>query len=654
MSTQPEPPAPSLFLLLGLSAIVCLPAGGCHRLVRTTDRDVAALIEKRQQEALGYDMPAPLGDADEPFPEPDRAAYERNPSPSTIEIPEGFRPSAGRVTAAERTTTATAPTSAPATAPAASHTATASRPLASMPAQDVSVDLTAEAPTSQATRFRERVFTLTDALAYAQQHRREYQSAKEDLYLAALALTLEQHLWTPQFAGNLRGVYGNFGEVTDFDQATRFVADLSVTQRLPYGGEFTAAAVSTLIRDVKRSITASEGSTVSFGLNIPFLRGAGHVTQEDLIRLERALTYAVRSFERFRRGQLVTVAGLYFDLLASKQAVTDTEKSLRTSERDYERAKAFEETGQGTLLDTGRAEAQLLARQNGLASQQEAFRAATDRFKIAIGMPIDEPIGLDDLETIETIEQQVAEGKYLLLIQPPAAAEEQYATAVAVRRRLDLLTRRDQIDDAKRGVAIAKNALLPDLDWTSSLTFDTDPDHYKLGAFEVARATWRTEVVLSMTDRFRERNSYRSSLIDVRRAQRAYTDQLERIRADVLSAVNQIRLQLRVVEIQRRNVEVAEKQREFAKLQFEDGLINNRDYVEAQNAYLGALNDLNRAKTTRWTALLGFYLATETLRIDENGAQHEDPALHQPDSDKPDLADSPQRPAEEPDAGMDS
>ena len=73
-------------------------------------------------------------------------------------------------------------------------------------------------------------------------HRREYQTAKEDLYLSALALSLERHLWTPQFAADLRTVYGNYGEASGFDQAMRFMAELGMTQRLPYGGEFTAQA----------------------------------------------------------------------------------------------------------------------------------------------------------------------------------------------------------------------------------------------------------------------------------------------------------------------------------------------------------------------------------------------------------------------------
>ncbi|MFQ5806423.1 MAG: TolC family protein [Phycisphaerae bacterium] len=611
-------------------------------MVRATDRDVAALIEKRQREALGYRQPAPLGDADDPLPEPDRAAYDPNPSPTTTQIPEGFEATEQRDENDARTNTAAPAPASPAQGPVGVNVGSGAN------------GKTEEEAAGPPTRFREKVFTLTNALGYAQQYRREYQRRKEDLYLAALALTLERHLWTPQFAAGLRGVYGNFGEVTDFDQATRFVADLSVAQRLPYGGEFTAAAVSTLIRDVKRNITASEGSSIALGLDIPFLRGAGHVAQEDLIQLERSLSYAVRSFERFRRQQLVEVARQYFALLASKQAVIDAADSLKRAEEDLERAVEFQKRGKGTVLETGYAETRVLDQQNSLARGRESFRAATDRFKILIGMPVEELIGLDDLQDIQSIEQQIEEGKYPLLIQPPAADDEERAIEVATQYRLELLTGRDQIDDAKRGVAIAKNALLPDLDWTSSLTFDTDPERFNLGAFEHARATWRSEVMLSMTDRFSERNRYRASLIDVRRTQRSYTDQLERIRAEVLSAVNQIRLQEELVQIQRRKVEVAKEQSDFARDQYRKGKIDNLDLVLAEDQYVATLNRLNEAKTSRWNALLDFHLATETLRIDEEGVQHEPPALEPPPRPASDAAGTPDRSGEEAGASRNS
>ena len=446
---------------------------GCRALVEWTDRDVAAAIAQRQRELLRRENPVPIRDADEPAPQPDARAYAYAPPPVPAHMPPGFE--------VDRKPT--------------------TRPAASRPAATQSA--------SRPVVRRRRPLTLTDALAYADRHRRALERAREDLYLAALALTLERHLWTPQFAAELRTVYGNFGEIRDFDQAMRFVADLNVTQRLPYGGQFTARAIATLIRDVKRSITASETGQIVVSFDVPFLRGAGHVAREDLIRLHRELGYAVRTFERFRRRQLVDVARAYFDLLRSKQDVLDAINSVRRAREDYERARALQAAAPagdvGSPLDTQRAEQRWLSEQSRKAQLEESFRFAADRFKLLIGMPVDEPLGIDDLESIDQIEQKVLSGVYPLLRMPPAASDELRSLDVAMQYRLDLLNARDRIDDAKRGVAIAANALLPELNLTSSVTFDTDPQHFRVTRFETERATWRSELILSMNNRFAEK-----------------------------------------------------------------------------------------------------------------------------------------------------
>ncbi len=577
--------------MLTLNTLLVWQAG-CTAMVRQTDAEVSALIEARQKAALGA-VATPRAAQRGEWPEPTRAAYSGVPQPTSSELPDGFAGGAAEPT--------TLPTSLPASQPTT---------------QVADVGTTSTRPAN--------MFTLTDALAYAQSHRREFITAQEDLYLAALALTLERHLWTPVFASSLRTVYGNYGEARNFDQAMRMVADLSVTQRLPLGGEFTAAALATLIRDVKKTITAEESGQVRLALKVPLLRGAGHVARETLIQLERELTYAVRTYERFRRQQLVTVAQGYFDLVLSKQFMIDTERSYGTFVEDYERAKALEQTGRGSPLDTMRAEQAKFGAENAVADARERFRADADNFKLLIGMPVDQPLGHEQLEDIESIERRIIAGEYPALLRPPAVADEEYAVEVALRRRLDLLTLTDRIDDARRGVSISRNALLPDLNWSGSVTLDTDREHYNVLAHEFERANWLTELVLGLPlERTSERNALRRALISVDRAERGRLDLAERIRAEVRRAVNRIMLADRSVEIQQKNVYVAERRQEYAKYRFEEvGDISNRDKVEAETDLLNARNRLNAAKTARWNALLQFRLATETLLIDENGRQN--------------------------------
>lgn len=564
-------------------------------MMRQTDRDVAHMIRERQRKTLEREASADLDEQNYDV-RPGRQAYKRRASPTVDAVPPDFRAT-------------TQPTTAPATQP-----------------DGVSVAARYPLPAYSGPTRRTQKFSLTDALGYAQQHRRPFQTAKERLYRAALDLTLERHLWTPILAQQLQTVYGNYGEDQQFDQAMRFVNDASVSQRLPYGGELTARMLNTLIRDVKKTLTAEESGRIEVGLRVPLLREAGMVAQETLIQLERELTYSVRAFERFRREQVAEIAQNYFDLLRAKQDIVDTEFRYRNAVEDFERAKALEETGRGTILDTQRAEQAMLSAENTLEVARESFRNQADEFKLFIGMPIEEPLAAEDLEDIASIEAQVRSGAYPLLAVPVAIRSVERATQVALERRLDLLTLHDRVDDARRGVAISRNALLPRLDWQGSVNFYTDPNAYSTMQFEFEHSDWFTQITLEVPwERTRERNEMRARLIDVRAAQRAELDQAERIRVDVRRNVNLLRLADISVDIQERAVQVAERQAEYASLQFEEGLISNRDKLEAEDDLLRARAALSLAKTSRWNQLLQFRLVTETLRVDDDGVQHPDP-----------------------------
>lgn len=599
-----------------LVALVALTS--CEAVDRRTDQNVVALIRARQQAALSTTTP-PHVTTDYRGGRPGREAYNRRPSATPIDLPPEYTPTPSGPVDDEQVRAIVQATTQPTDTQTSSAPATASAPTTNTaPSLDQYMQ-------HAATQDAAPRMTLTRAWAYAQQYRREYQTAKEDLYLAALAVTLERHLWTPIFSSNLRTVYGNFGEATNFDQAMRFVADLGVSQRLPYGGEFTAQAISTLIRDVKKTITAEESGQVQLGLNVPFLRGAGHVAKEELIQLERELTYAVRTFERFRREQLLIVAQSYFDLLRFKQQVLDNEDSLARAKFDFERAQGMEVASDPrgeAKLDTLRAEQRLRSAENSLYEARESFRSQADRFKLTIGMPVSDPLEMDDLETIGAIEEQVIAGTYPLLRPPPAVHDEAASVLAGLSRRFELRTSRDRVDDARRGVAINQNALLPELNLNSTLTFDTDEEHYSVTAFTTDHATWRSELLLSLPlERMRERVALRRSLIDLRAAQRNVVNSEEQVRAEVRRAVNVYRLQEYSVVIQTENLRVAQRRAEYAQIRFEDGDISNRDKVEAETELLNAQNALNQAKTRRWTALLEFLLATETLVVEDDGTQ---------------------------------
>lgn len=545
--------------------------GGCQLFVDDADREVYRLLANRQPKTIGYGSNVHVGGD-----KPPRALGWLDPAydfvPSAVndkDIPTAFlQPAAADLGV---------PTTQPSTGPAG-------EPQETQPAR--------------------RTLGLSELLAYAFRHSREFQSAKEDLYVSALALTLERHLWTPQLSGQIGAEFADFGQVTDFDRAMEAVSELAMQQQLPFGGDFTARIINTWMRDLKEHITSSESGQVILEANLPLLRGAGPTAYESRYQAERDLIYEVRIFERFRQQLVVEVASEYFELLRYRSQVQNAALSRESFQDDVKRAEALFEFGKLSYLDVQRAQQEYLNADTQLINAHESYAAALDDFKILIGMPVEQPLGIVEEE----------------LPLPGFEVDLAVAITTALRHRLDLITLYDQIDDTRRGINIAANGLLPDFNLSASVTLDTDPLHLDSLSYNTERATWRGLATLEIPlDRKEERNTYRSALIGWRQALRAYDLARDQVKSNVRQAVRQIRLAQLIVRNAQLGIDLAKKRREAADFQLERGLIPNRDVVEAELALLNARNRHAQALSQLRRTILQFRLDTGTLRIDDQG-----------------------------------
>ncbi len=550
------------FILLLCATVPGVALAGCQEwFIRDADRQVYQVIADRQADALGETHSPDLGPEDGRIETSD-SMYDLVPHPVDSEVPEAFRT---RLADGSATT----------------------RPVTTQPA------------------LERQPLTLQDAVAYAMRHSREFQSEKEELYLAALALTLERHLWTPQFFGEVSYEYANYGQVRDFDHAMTAIAQVGATQRLPYGGEVTAQIVNSLMRDLGAHITSGETGQMILSADIPLLRGAGKVAQESRYQAERELIYAARTFERYRRAFLVEVASSYFDVLALKAGIENAQASVEALAIDKARSDGLAKTGRILQVDVDRAEVEYLRARNDAITAQTAYDSALDRFKILIGMPTVQPI-----EAVEPDFEVAA-----------PAVDEELAIETALRSRLDLLNEQDAVDDTRRAVLVARNNLLPDLDFRGSVTLDTDPNRKNSVSYNTERTTWRGEVAMEIPlNRVAERNEYRSSIIDLRRAERNYDRRRDEVRLDVRDAfrgIEQARLSL---EIQAENIKINDFRKRQAEELLNRGLLqSNRDKIEAETDWRDAKNRYAQAEANYRTAVLAFLRDTETLRVTDDG-----------------------------------
>lgn len=604
-------------------AFALIALGSCQSLViNSADKQVYRAIEERQRDALGATTDVNIGRETGRIGRGEET-YDFVPRPTTPEIPAEFETprnerqqgneavatKAGAV--GQQGTAVTGPRSHEATegtdVPIENRKSTIDNQFAEADAPEMmSPDIFTEQQ-----RDAVQTFGLVDALAYAQRHGTNVQDAKETLYLAALDLTLERHLWTPQFSAGIQAEYLDQWQDVDLDRAMTAVADAAVTQRLPLGGTVTARMVSTLVRDLRNHATTGESGNLIIEANIPLFRGAGHVAYESRYQAERDLIYAVRNYERFRRAYLVQVASNYFDLQLLRSAIANTFISYKNRRLDWEKAEFTNRVGQSkNIFEAPRALSSFRQAEAALVRAKEAYEAGLDRFKIFIGMPVPELLDVLD---------QNADADAAALDELLPEVEVATAVDVALKLRLDLLNQADRIDDVRRGVVVAKNQILPDVNATGSVTLDSDTEHFNSTNFSEDRDTWRGVISARMDDRNRERNAYRASLIALRKAQRDYGTASDTVRADVRRAARRVLQQAKLRDIQAANVEENELRLEAARAQFDLGKITNRDVVEAETDLLSARNDLAAAISAYREAILEFRRDTETLRVTDDG-----------------------------------
>jgi len=446
-----------------------------------------------------------------------------------------------------------------------------------------------------------RLFALFDALAYGTQHSRPYQNAMEDLYLSALDVTLQRHLFEPQPFGNV-GLQYNSGDLsgTKYQSALNATSALGVKQNLPYGGQLTAKALVGFVDALSSNTEGGESAQVALSGSIPLLRGAGMVNLEPLIQSERTLVYQVRTFEQFRRQFAVDVARQYFNLLVLQQRVVNRRLNVSNLTALVERTQALFDAGRINFLEVQRSQQAVLDGEDSLSTALISYQNALDNFKILLGMPLSEDLDVMPVELDVTVPD----------------TQRTDVVAIAQHYRLDLQTARDQIDDAKRQVEVAKNGLLPDLDVTANTQFGNDPTSPAKNLNNKV-TTYSAGINLDLPlDRLTERNAYRAALISFDRAQRSFVDLNDSIAAEVRSDVRSIHSAQVSVDIQRRGIRLAERRLEYSLELLRRGTGNARDVTDAQTSLLTSQDSFSQARANLQVQVLEFLKDSGTIRID--------------------------------------
>jgi outer membrane protein TolC len=478
--------------------------------------------------------------------------------------------------------------------------ATTAYPAVLPPAPEAEPGEEAPAPEAVGPEVPPRVLDLGQALAIAYASSRDMIDRRETLHLQALSLSSSRHDFAPQVALALNYLFDDPAD--ELHQNTSSAA-FSASQILPTGGRLTLDASTS--KGEAEDASPEYGSLVSLALVQPLLRGGGHaVVYEPLIQAERNLVYAIRDFELFREDFSIDVARRFYDLVNRKQSIGNQQRSLENNEFGRRQAEALFAVGRTTELDVLRARRTELTAQNDLLEAQEDLHLALDTFRIFLGLPDSEPVDVQ--------------------ADPPAFTPVDYevnsAVEVAFLNRLDLLNRREQLEDVERNVDLARNGLLPDLDVRLGTSYATGDSLEAPFGGDVERANTSLSVTLGVPlDRIDERNAYRAAEIGLGRARRDLEQFEDQLRVQIQSSFRELARRLKSLDIQRTLIVDQTKNLGIAELRFERGDIPNRDVVEARQSLLDAQNALIDEQVNYEIERLQLLRDLGILFIDETG-----------------------------------
>ncbi len=456
-----------------------------------------------------------------------------------------------------------------------------------------------DGPTEAELKDIPRIVGLQVALEVATRFNRTYLSEKESLYLSALALTTVRNVFSPFFTGSLSAI------LTDTDATRRSNLNrgrVGVSQILPTGGTATLEA-STLITGGGRGGYAGD-SVMSLSLDQPLLRDAGYETSHNaLTQAERNVVYAIRDFELFREDFTIDVTSRYYSLVRQLREIENAKEEEKSRYFLTRQSNALFDVGDASEVDKLRAEREYLRVQNDVITQTAAYGLSLDRFKILLGLPTSFPLEI--------------------LAQDPVYKDIPVsltsAVSAALNNRLDLLTARDELEDAEREVRIASNWTLPDLDLAATYRLtSTSRDTLLSQAFSENFYTLGLTLELPF-ERVAERNAFRRSLITLERSRRALSLQEDSIVLEVRESIRRVKRVQATLDIRRREIVAAEKEQRAARFRFDEGEADNQDVSVAQAAVRRARNsyiaDLVEFETSRIQLLRDIGI----LFIDEQG-----------------------------------
>ena len=469
----------------------------------------------------------------------------------------------------------------------------------------VSSEIEPEEIVEDRQQIAKKTLNIEQALELAVLNSREYQSEKERLYLTALSLSGARWEFSPQFLA--RSTVSR-NRAANGEQSGSVGNRISVGQALTSGASLGATLANDLLRFYTGDPRRSAVNSLSVNIAQPLLRGAGNlVGREPLRQSERNVIYAIRDFTQFQREFSVDIVSQFFSLLQQRDIVRNRFADYQARTNSTKRLEARFEAGLETAVGMGQARQAELSSRNGYVNTIASYQTQLDQFKIQLGIPLTHELQLDDSELATLSEVGLIDTQF----------DTDTAFRVAVTNHLVVLNDIDRFEDSRRQIRIAANRLRPGLDFFADASLSSErPTDYTQFDIDDVRTGAGFEIDLPV-NRFRERNQYRSTVVNFERAIRTLSLILDQKRNQIERGLRTLRQLRENYRIQTMAVQLAEERVLSADLNIQAGRASVLDLVIAQDELVATRISLSAALVDYISARLRLLLDIGILDTDQ-------------------------------------
>ncbi len=450
------------------------------------------------------------------------------------------------------------------------------------------------------------ILTLSEAVALATAHNREYQTKKEELYIKALDLSLTRHEFERQFFG-----IGGGGYAADRnDEVLSIEANYGFNQLLANGARISTKVAAAWVDVLSGNLRSGLTSLLSVTVIQPLLRGGDRrVVLENLTQAERDTLYEVRSFNRYRKKFVVSVISQYYSVMQKLDEVKNARTNHNTLKQVYERIEQLANAGRIPQLELDRASQDKLKAFDILVQAEKEYKQVLDEFKITVSLPTTAEFQLDEneLEALRATE-----------MTKPDFSEAEVIEA-ALLRRLDMANDADAVIDAQRKVFVAADALRAELNLTGNAEAISARrgDRNTLGSL---REEYGLGFELDLPlDRVPEQHVYRKALITLSQRQREYDLAADIVRLQVRQGYRDLDEAAERHKVQLEALQLAETRFNKTYLLLQYGRASSRRVLSAQNDLFEAQNAATKTLVDYTIATLNFYRDTGVLHVRPDG-----------------------------------